>query len=91
MENQRGKPSYCTGLLPWEGFQVTAEEGETEVEPSSLPESRVWSWESGESKGAFKFIGQNREEGWPLINWEHRWAHVFEETTWGQGKSPLKD
>lgn len=38
MESQRGKPSDRPSVLPGEGLQVTAEEGETAVEPSRLPE-----------------------------------------------------
>lgn len=89
VENQRGKPSDRLSLLPWESFKVTAEDRETDVEPSSLPVSRTWSWESGESKVAGVHRTETREgsaaEGLPWVVRAQVSTHV-----WGNDQRPVK-
>lgn len=49
-ENTSGEPYGCPSFPPGESSQVSAQSGETQPAPDSVPKSRTWSWEYGAVK-----------------------------------------
>lgn len=97
---------WSLSVIPRESFQTRTQGGESQGEPSSVPELKRWTWEFGNirvrsSQGRVK---EKRELQWeisedlqkhqpPPLHWVFIWVseHSHEEATWSQGTNNLKE